>query len=172
MPKDKGNSNELTFSQARREDLQIAIGILNEVGSWLHDEKGITDQWARECPEEPIRRAIESGEFYLIFLESALAGTVILTESMERYWKHIRGNALYLRTLAVKRAYAGQGLGLRIVRWAESMAKEQGKDYLRLDCMAANKRLKQYYIDAGFDSLDEAPKHHWFALFEKRVNSL
>jgi GNAT superfamily N-acetyltransferase len=57
--------------------------------------------------------------------------------------------------LAVRRAWAGQGVGRQLLQWAERKAAEAGRRYLRLDCVPTNAFLRQYYEDAGFTARGE-----------------
>ena len=63
------------------------------------------------------------------------------------------GQAGYVHGLAVRRSAAGRGLGLRILGLASVRIARQGRGLLRLDCMADNKPLCDYYRRAGFTDL-------------------
>jgi GNAT superfamily N-acetyltransferase len=71
--------------------------------------------------------------------------------------------------LAVRRRFSGIDLGRKILELASDMAREEGKQFLRLDCMYENPRLRQYYADCGFRFLGQHPQHAWYALFEKEL---
>ena len=45
---------------------------------------------------------------------------------------------------------AASGLGAVILGWAARIARQQGREALRLDCVASNGRLRAYYEAAGF----------------------
>jgi ribosomal protein S18 acetylase RimI-like enzyme len=84
-----------------------------------------------------------------------------------------RDDALYLHGLRVLRAYAGQGIGRAILRWAEGRVAARGRIYLRLDCMADNAKLRAYYEEARFryvgEQTDEDEPDWRASLYEKRV---
>jgi hypothetical protein len=50
--------------------------------------------------------------------------------------------------MAVRRS--APGLGSVILGWAAGVARQQGREALRLDCVASNRRLRAYYEAAGF----------------------
>ena len=48
------------------------------------------------------------------------------------------------------RVVAGRGDGEAILAWAADTARRHGRHALRLDCVAANRRLRAYYEASGF----------------------
>ena len=87
---------------------------------------------------------------YLAALEGRTFGTLALQWSDEEVWGYAPGDAGYVHGLAIRRDFAGLGLGRELLRWAEDRAALSGKRYLRLDCVAKNRRLNEYYERAGF----------------------
>lgn len=73
----------------------------------------------------------------------------------------------YVRDLMIDPSYRHQGLGAHLLRWAERYISGLGRNRVRLDCDASNKRLWRYYTEAGYGhvQIDE----HGSALFEKRL---
>jgi hypothetical protein len=53
--------------------------------------------------------------------------------------------------------------------WAAEEARRRGKQFLRLDCMNENARLKQVYLDAGLEPRPQNPAYDWSALFERKL---
>jgi ribosomal protein S18 acetylase RimI-like enzyme len=51
----------------------------------------------------------------------------------------------------VRRAFAGRGLGERLLAWAEQRVAEAGRELLRLDCRSDNAVLRSYYERLGFE---------------------
>ena len=72
----------------------------------------------------------------------------------------------------VDRRYAGPRLGQRLVEWALTRARNGGAELLRLDCVASNTALCDYYRRMGFTraGTKEFPGN-WAAtaLFERAV---
>jgi GNAT superfamily N-acetyltransferase len=52
--------------------------------------------------------------------------------------------------LAVRRAFAGQGVSVALLEWTVDRARTLGKRYLRLDCDADRPRLRALYERFGF----------------------
>ena len=56
-----------------------------------------------------------------------------------------------MHKLAVRRDRAGRGIGAAVVEWANAEAAEAGREFLRLDCLCDNPRIRDYYEDLGFE---------------------
>jgi ribosomal protein S18 acetylase RimI-like enzyme len=70
----------------------------------------------------------------------------------------------------VNREYKGQGLGPLLIQTAIEQISQRGKFVVRLDCMAANARLNQYYRDLGFGFVRRWDHENWSAnLYEKEI---
>jgi GNAT superfamily N-acetyltransferase len=66
------------------------------------------------------------------------------------YWGARPPDAFYVHKLAVRRDRAGRGIGAAVVEWANAEAAEAGREFLRLDCLGDNPRIRDYYEDLGF----------------------
>lgn len=78
------------------------------------------------------------------------------------------GNAVYLHRLVVNRRYAGEGLGGTLMRWIETEISFEGKDRIRLDCIANNEKLDRFYRSCGYAYMGES---NGFSLFERMLQS-
>ena len=50
-------------------------------------------------------------------------------------------NAGYVHKLAVRPAYAGRKIGVEMLQWGESVARNEGKKFLRLNCLAKDRKI-------------------------------
>lgn len=66
------------------------------------------------------------------------------------FWGERLPDTAYVHKLAVRPVYAGQKLGLEMLKWAGATARKTGKRFLRLNCLAADRKLRDYYERAGF----------------------
>jgi GNAT superfamily N-acetyltransferase len=119
--------------------------VLNEAAAWLQDQ-GIT-QWPARFESSWIEEAILQGETWLVEVEGAIGGTVTVDWS-DPVWSDACGDAAYIHRMAVRRRC--RGLGSVILAWAAEMVRQHNCVALRLDCVAANDRLRAYYETAGF----------------------
>src|SRR4030042_1010103 len=159
--------NILSFRLATPDDLEPVYEVYRNVCLWLNDVCGITDQWERDLPKQDIEELVNSGQLYIALLQGEVAGGFKLNEQ-DHHWEN-DGKALYVHAFAVNRKFKGQGVGRAMLDWVVGEARRRGKQYVRLDCMNGNPRLKQVYADAGFEFWGIDPQHAWSALFEKKV---
>lgn len=95
--------------------------------------------------------AIAAGEVYLAVQDGQVAGTISLQRAPSDWDRQIWGEAaagqeaVYVHRLAIDRKFAGQGVGDRMLDWAEQGGRAEDRRFLRLDCVAANERLNAYY---------------------------
>lgn len=161
--------DQLQVTLAQPSDLDAVMDLLTEVAEWLV-EKGCEGQWPPVIPRGFIAATIERGEVYLARQGSQVVGTVTLQWSDPATWGERPPDACYVHRLAIRRVFAGQGLGLRLLRWAEGVARQHGKRFLRLDCWADNPALMRYYPEAGFTYRGAIRIGSWRgALFEREL---
>ena len=142
---------------AQENDLPRYIGLLEETAEWL-ESRGI-QQWragnfraAAGYYAESIRRQ----EVYLAFVGEELVGTLrVLLEDPIVWPDELMDDGIYLYSLAVRRTWSGKSLGGQMLRWAFTHAANAGKKFVRLDCVASNPFLAEYYVRAGFEERGE-----------------
>ena len=147
-------SEELDVRRAAPEDVDVAVSILSEAARWLL-ERGIR-QWPDPFPRDRIVALQERGELYVARLDGQTVATFAFLWSDPAFWGERPPDAGYVHALAVRRAYAGRGLGERLLDWADGQAGAAGREYLRLDCMSDNAILRTYYERFGFVPRGEA----------------
>lgn len=139
------NGKKIGFSRAVPEQVAEVLAVLDEAAAWLSSRA--VDQWPSRFEATWVADAIAKGETWLVSVDGEIAATITLDWS-DPLWEKDGGTAGYVHRMAVGRSAAG--LGQHILRWAADMARDEGRTYLRLDCVAANRRLRDYYEAAGF----------------------
>lgn len=144
--------NHLRIVPATPSDLDRYIDLLEEVADWLA-ERGIK-QWRtgsfRLCTDY-YAESIAHGEVQLAFVDAALVGTLRLLLQEPIVWPDLAADdAVYVYNLAVRRQWAHQQVGRRLLGWAADRALEVSRPYVRLDCLADNTFFRRYYQQAGF----------------------
>jgi GNAT superfamily N-acetyltransferase len=138
--------------QAGPGEIADVLAVLDEVAAWL-GERGVR-QWPPRFEWEWIEPAVLTGDTWLAVDDGQVLATVTLDRA-DGLWADRPAPAAYVHRLAVRRVAAG--LGARILDWATAAAAAEGCHYLRLDCVAANRRLRDYYEAAGFQHRGDAP---------------
>jgi GNAT superfamily N-acetyltransferase len=136
---------EVEFVVAAPDQAGDVLRVLDEAAAWLR-ARGI-EQWPARFEFSWVRGSLMRGETWLVEVDGLVSATVTLDWS-DAVWAGIPGDAAYLHRMAVRRR--SSGLGRVILAWAAGVAREHGRQALRLDCVASNERLRAYYEAAGF----------------------
>jgi len=132
-------------------DLDQVLDILSEASRWERAQ-GLEDPWPYPFPAERVLPGLERGEVYVVSVDGEDGGaTINLSWEDPRFWGSTPPDAGYVHRLAVRRKYAGRSVGRALLVWAEEQVRAKGRAYLRLDCLAANRRLGLYYLELGFE---------------------
>jgi hypothetical protein len=121
------------------------LAVIDEAAAWLRG-RGV-EQWPGRFERSWVEGAVRRGETWLALAGGTVRGTVTLDHA-DSVWDDLPGAAVYVHRMAVRRSAAG--LGAVILGWAAGIARQQGREALRLDCVASNGRLRAYYEAAGF----------------------
>jgi ribosomal protein S18 acetylase RimI-like enzyme len=161
--------NNLLIRRARFEEASSILSLWQMSARWLNS-KGIY-QWRPEYFNlEKVNKFMNDGfDVYLAELDNEIVGTYIITWSDPLIWEELDNlNAGYIHKFAVHREFQGLGIGSFLLKSAEEQIKAKGKTLIRLDCMADNLRLNQYYMDHGFNYIRRINGDGWSAnLYEK-----
>lgn len=157
----------LTIRLATDADTDGVMGLLEAAAEWLLS-RGIRQWLPGQIQMAWLRERIARGEVYVATQDGTLAGSFRLIWSDQPTWGTQRDDAGYVHGLVINRAFAGQGLGLRLLAHAERLVAAAGRPSLRLDCMSD--ALAAYYVRAGFTLVSGKRWDHGGPhLFEKRV---
>jgi protein-tyrosine phosphatase len=159
---------ELTLATAT--DVPDVVRLRDAAATWLL-ARGI-DQWhPGEVSAGRLATRVAAGEVFVVRSGGRIAAAVVVTDADVRVWGPDDGDAGYVHTLVVDRAYAGTELGRTVLTGAESRIRAAGRVRGRLDCVSANPRLRAYYRDAGYAEVGHATfrADGDTTLFEKRL---
>ena len=159
----------LEIREASLADLDVVMSMLEEAARWMvrHGIEGWTPD---EISRRRIVELIGSGEMHLAVLDGRPVGTFALQWSDRKTWGRVPDDAGYVHGLVIERDFAGMGLGREVLRRVERMVSLAGREYLRLDCVADNEALNEYYRRAGFGYRGRAVvKELAVSLYERRV---
>ena len=136
----------LIIRKATKEEIDDCMKIIKEKSKWLKS-KGI-NQWTSFFTRDNsyLMEKVENEILYIVKIENDICATFVLQEN-DKYWEDDK-NALYIHHLAVKNGY--KGLGKYIIEKIKLIAQNAKKEYVRLDNVADNKKLNEYYDSIGF----------------------
>ncbi|UGT60015.1 GNAT family N-acetyltransferase [Nocardia asteroides] len=171
----------LLIRRARRDELALLCLLRLRRTRWLV-ARG-EDQWTAAGRGLEIAafaraagRAIERGHTWVAELGGEVAGTITVDRRADRdLWTPAElAEAVIAHFMIVDAAFAGHGIGHRLLAHAAALARGDGLDWVRLDAWTTNAGLHAYYRDAGFHLARIAgPPAHGpsRALFERRVDT-
>lgn len=157
---------------ATKEDAKQILKLLKEVAVWL---KGAgSKQWetlASGEEDEELIQSIAEKYAYVVKREKRIVATFTLYPKQsdwdEWLWGKENEPAVYLHKLALKPSEMGNGLGENILKWLQNHLKDNGMNKLRLDCIASNEKLNNFYARNGFEKVNISKE---FSLFEKELS--
>lgn len=148
---------DYTFRLAKIEEVETIFRLYVGRIDWM-DKNGIR-QWnaTRYLELYPLSyyiRQCELGNLYVMECgeNGIISGAVVLFED-DRRWpdtKNIR--AYYIHNLVS--APGANGVGARLIAEAETLAKDAGKQAVRLDCAVDNTFLNNYYASKGYMAIE------------------
>lgn len=145
-----------TVRLATLKDSRKIKDILFKTATWLN-EKG-SKQWSGLLKGEDvhnIEEAINREEVYLVYVEDKLIGTFALWDKQTGWDKDLWNenesrDYLYLHRIALSEDSHGKNLGKELLNSAKQIARDANKKGIRLDCIASNRHLNNYYQSNGF----------------------
>ena len=166
---ERGSGGEgVRLTRATEADAATLVALYDEAGGWLL-ARGLRQWPPGWYTAEMALASIRAGhEVYLARRDSEPVGKLTLQWDDVEMWGEQPPDAGYVHGLCVSRAVAGLGLGAALLDWAGARIAACGRQWLRLDCMAANPALRAYYERLGFVYRGEA-EEGWAALYERRA---
>jgi GNAT superfamily N-acetyltransferase len=161
------------FRSAYQDEFILVLHFLKNSAIWLQERK--IDYWQGWLDPSAefvnwIKDGFENNEFYLIYQENEAIGCFRLQWADELFWGQRCEAAGYVHSFTVERRLAGQHIGKRALSLIESYCRQQGKDYLRLDCGKNVVRLCRYYEACGFRNVGETMiQGESMTLYEKKI---
>jgi GNAT superfamily N-acetyltransferase len=150
-------------------DAAVSAEILDEASAYIR-ALGF-GHWTVPFPQDELAHRIERGELYLVDVDGDPAATLTLLWDDPAFWGERPPDAVYLHKLAVRRAFAGRGLGAAIVDWVDGHAASAGREFVRLDCQRDDPGIRAYYERLGFEHRGDKDDDSRFpvALYERRT---
>jgi ribosomal protein S18 acetylase RimI-like enzyme len=107
-----------------------------------------------EFDRKLIETEISENRQWKIVIDGRIACVWATTFSDPQIWEERNGEpSVYIHRIATNPDFRGQNLVEKIVEWVKIFAKENKKQFVRMDTVGDNKGLINYYGKCGFDYL-------------------
>ncbi|WP_089155670.1 GNAT family N-acetyltransferase [Micromonospora sp. NBS 11-29] len=145
-------------------DEPAVLRLFDSAIAWLA-ERGRTGQWGTDPASTDPRRVAQAdayahgGGLWFAEIDGTEAGALVVGAATE-YVPPATEPELYVNLLVTDRAYAGRGIGARLLAHAAELAHARGLGLLRVDCYrSADRALVRFYEGCGFTATDEFTVH-------------
>jgi RimJ/RimL family protein N-acetyltransferase len=142
---------------AQPHHIDAIVKLLNEVTLELH-RKGIA-QWKYPWVPIDIEPDVIKGNVYLVMIDSQIIGTFSLKDAVHQNFP-ISTPSLYLYRIAISPKFQGKNIGLEIIANVKKHSQALNKP-VYLDCWAGNEKLRQFYLNAGFEYIGDFPEENY-----------
>lgn len=118
-------------------------------------------QWNETYPNTAIfRKDLEEEALYVFVFENAVIGCIMFSEEKDALYNQIQWltpdeKNLYVHRLAVHPHYQKQGVGRKLMDFAEDYAKKKQYLSVRLDTFSKNPRNLRFYTARGYTKLGD-----------------
>ncbi|MBM7689368.1 GNAT family N-acetyltransferase [Enterococcus ureilyticus] len=153
----------MQLKKVTKTETKIALSILKESAEWLQ-EIG-SDQWSDILQGEDkhgLAEAVERGEVFFFYNnKNQLAGMVAAWKNPTAWdkllWQEYdpKQFAYYLHRVIIRPNYRGSGYGKELLTELKLKFKTEVSE-LRLDCLARNQKLIQFYLGNEFVNIGSA----------------
>ncbi|MEV6692388.1 GNAT family N-acetyltransferase [Micromonospora sp. NPDC051196] len=140
-------------------DVPAVLRLLDDATAWLV-ARGHTGQWGSEPASTDPRRIAQAdgwgsgGGLWLAQVDERPVGALVVGTAND-YVPPATEPELYVNLLVTDRAYAGSGIGGRLLAHAADLARQCGVTLLRVDCYAGDDgALVRWYERQGFTPTD------------------
>jgi GNAT superfamily N-acetyltransferase len=161
---------------ATNEDSSNIIKMLKQIALWMKDNE--INQWGFLLDggdDEEIEQAISNQETYIVLKDNEIVATFTLLSKQSEWDRHIWGDdisskSLYLHRLAIIPTYMKKGMGRSILTWIHNNLSDQ--EYLKLDCVADNLKLNNFYMNNKFELVGFTDGHSKYQKYLKKESSI
>jgi ribosomal protein S18 acetylase RimI-like enzyme len=137
------------LQRARDGDAAVLFALREAAARWQVSH-GIVQWLPGEVSAEEFSAQIAAGEWVVLRDAEGVRAAGRLLWVDRAVWGDHPDDAGYVHGLMIDRDCAGAGLGRRLLDLIAERVRNEGRPFLRLDCVVGNQRLRDYYRDLGF----------------------
>jgi ribosomal protein S18 acetylase RimI-like enzyme len=107
-----------------------------------------------EFERELVETEIKENRQWKLIIDEKIACVWATTFSDEQIWEERNADAaIYIHRIATNPDFRGKNFVSIITEWAKEYAKNNSKDFVRLDTLGNNVKLIEHYTSSGFNFL-------------------
>ena len=144
---------------AQKSDLDRVLQITRLCAREMESRKVF--QWNQHYPDrQSFVNDIKNSELYVYCTKDMIIGCVSICSLMDEVyskvaWKTNGKNSVYVHRLAVDPKHQQQGIGSKLMDFAENESKLNGIESMRLDTFSQNKVNQNFYEQRGYVKLED-----------------
>ena len=144
---------------AQKSDLDRVLQITRLCASEMESRKIF--QWNQHYPDrQSFVNDINNSELYVYCIQDMVIGCVSICAFMDEVynkvsWKTDGKNSVYIHRLAVDPKHQKQGIGSKLMDFAENESKLRGFESIRLDTFSQNIVNQNFYEKRGYVKLGD-----------------
>lgn len=144
---------------AQKSDLDRVLQITRLCAREMKSRKVF--QWNEHYPDrQSFVNDINNSELYVYCIQDMVIGCVSICAFMDEVyskvsWKTDGKNSVYIHRLAVDPKHQKQGIGSKLMDFAENESKLSGVESIRLDTFSQNIVNQNFYEKRGYVKLDD-----------------
>ncbi|SFI35681.1 Ribosomal protein S18 acetylase RimI [Paenibacillus sp. UNC496MF] len=163
---------EFIVRRARLADAEALRELYVEAAAWIREAKGIAQWQEGWFTQAFIENFIGEHTVFAAMAEGRPVGCFSVHWAYEDIWGELyHEDAGYVHKLVTSRKHRGHGIGTRLLEQAAGYIREQGKSWLRLDCMADNPALNAFYVRHGLTLRGRFDGEYSAHLYEMRLDA-
>lgn len=141
----------MEFLNSTTEDMEAIFDLYDAA---IAHQKAVSKQHWLPFDTQLVAVEIAEGRQWKIMVDGQIACIFLTAFSDPAIWGEKDADpSIYLHRIVTNPAFRGQHFVQKIVDWAKIYAKESGKKFIRLDTWSDNPRLKELYLQCGFQFL-------------------
>jgi len=152
----------MEFKLINEDKFNLVSNLLKDAAVWLRSKNiNYWQNWHNptENHKNWILNGLKNNQFYLIYDNNTQIGMFRLQYNDETFWGKKNDKAGYIHSFTINRKMSGKGLGYKVLNEIEIFLKQNGYNYLRLDCGIKIKGLCEYYKNYGFNEAGSVTIH-------------
>ena len=98
-----------------------------------------------------VEKEIVEKRQWKVLMEDDIACVFAITFNDPHIWQEKdKDPSIYIHRIATNQRFRGNSFVKHIIDWAKPYAKQNKKEFIRMDTGSGNEKLNNYYIDCGF----------------------